>query len=112
MNEDHGDWYRQLFAPSIQAGILKASDLAGYRSQQVYIANARHVPPNEVAVRAAMAEFFRLLKEEKEPIVRAILGHFFFRLYSSLSRWKWQNGKISYECYASFRWIPVDRDTN
>jgi hypothetical protein len=28
---DHGDWYRQLFGPSVTAGIIKATDLAGYR---------------------------------------------------------------------------------
>lgn len=28
-DEDHGDWYRQLFAPSVTSGILKPSDLAG-----------------------------------------------------------------------------------
>jgi len=30
---DHGDWYRELFAPSVTAGILRASDLAGYRKE-------------------------------------------------------------------------------
>jgi hypothetical protein len=27
---EHGDWYRELFAPSVNVGILKSSDLAGY----------------------------------------------------------------------------------
>lgn len=35
--------YRELFAPSVDAGILKASDLAGYRGHQVFIKNAAHV---------------------------------------------------------------------
>src|SRR5262249_25215360 len=29
---DHREWYREMFAPSVTAGILKASDLAGYRN--------------------------------------------------------------------------------
>src|SRR5262249_14196038 len=37
--EDHRAWYREMFAPSVTAGLLKASDLAGYRSGQVYIRN-------------------------------------------------------------------------
>lgn len=32
---DHGDWYRELFAPSVVAGLIKPADLAGYRNNQV-----------------------------------------------------------------------------
>lgn len=32
---DQGDWYRELFAPSVASGILKPSDLAGYRNGPV-----------------------------------------------------------------------------
>jgi Fic family protein len=37
-----------------------------------------HVPPRYEAVRDLMPAFFTLLKNEKEPAVRAVLGHFFF----------------------------------
>lgn len=75
---DHGDWFREMFAPSVQAGILKPADLAGYRGLPVYIRRSKHVPPNIEAVRDLMPAFFELLKEEKEPSVRIVLGHFFF----------------------------------
>jgi len=75
---DHGDWYRELFAASVAAGILKASDLAGYRNQQVYISNSMHVPINNNAVRDAMPALFGLLQNEPEASVRAVLGHFMF----------------------------------
>lgn len=75
---EHGDWYRELFAPSVVAGILKASDLAGYRNHQVYIGNSKHTPLNKEAVREAMPTLFELLQEEKEASVRAVLGHFVF----------------------------------
>jgi hypothetical protein len=29
-DEEHGNWYRELFAPSVASGILKPGDLAGY----------------------------------------------------------------------------------
>jgi hypothetical protein len=77
-NNDHGDWYRELFAPSVTAGILKASELAGYRSGQVYIKGSMHTPPNPNAVRDAMPVLFDLLKVEEEAGVRAVLGHFIF----------------------------------
>ena len=75
---EHGDWYRELFAPSVTAGMLKASDLAGYRNHQVYIGGSKHVPMNKDAVRDAMPALFEFLENEKEASVRAVLGHFIF----------------------------------
>jgi hypothetical protein len=71
-------WYQALFRPSVQAGILKPADLAGYRNDQVFIRGALHVPLPKEAVRDCMPALFELLEAEKEPAVRAALGHFFF----------------------------------
>jgi len=78
VSKDHSIWYRELFAPGVNAGLIAASDLAGYRNQPVYIRKSRHVPPRYEAVRDLMPAFFSLLKDEKEPAVKAVLGHFFF----------------------------------
>lgn len=75
---EHGDWYRELFGPSVAAGILKASDLAGYRNDQVYISQSKHIPLPKGAVRDAMPTLFQLMAEEKVASVRAVLGHFIF----------------------------------
>ncbi|NII29290.1 Fic family protein [Pseudoflavitalea sp. X16] len=75
---DHAEWYRELFAPSVSAGLLKPADLAGYRNHQVYISQSKHVPLNKEAVRDAMPVFFKLLQQEQEASVRAVLGHFIF----------------------------------
>jgi hypothetical protein len=77
-DDDHGDWYRELFAPSVTSGILKPSDLAGYRNNQVYIGHSKHVPLNKDAVRDAVPALFELLKEEESAAVRSVLGHFIF----------------------------------
>lgn len=77
-DNDHGEWFRELFAPSVTVGILKASDLAGYRNNQVYIGGSKHVPLNKDAVRDVMPELFKLLQNEPEASVRAVLGHFVF----------------------------------
>jgi hypothetical protein len=74
----HSIWYREMFEPSVTVGLLKPSDLAGYRNNQVYIRHSMHVPPNVEAVRDLMPAFFDLLKEEKEASVRVVLGHFVF----------------------------------
>jgi hypothetical protein len=78
LRRDHGLWYRALFAPSVQVGLLKPEDLAGYRAHQVYIRNAMHVPLPVLAVRDAMPVLFQLLENEPAGAVRAVLGHFIF----------------------------------
>lgn len=75
---DHRDWFRELFGPSVVAGILKPIELAGYRRHLVYIRRSMHVPPNFTAVPELMDEFFHLLENEMEASVRIVLGHFFF----------------------------------
>jgi fido (protein-threonine AMPylation protein) len=78
VRDDHRAWYREMFSPSVTAGLLKASDLAGYRRDQVFIRNSMHVPPNRDAVRDLMPAFFDLLRGEENPAVRVVLGHFIF----------------------------------
>lgn len=41
----------EMSAPSVAAGILRAGDLAAYRSHQVYIGGSKQVPLNMDAVR-------------------------------------------------------------
>ncbi len=76
--EGHRAWYREMFAPSVTTGLLKPADLAGYRNGQVYIRQSMHVPMSRDAVRDAMPALFELLREEKDPAVRVVLGHFVF----------------------------------
>lgn len=76
--------------PSDIAAYLKAADdiyvtdayhslsIEGYRKDQVFIRQSMHVPPHYEAVRDCMAAFFDLLREEPEPSVRVVLGHFVF----------------------------------
>lgn len=77
-DEEHGTWYREMFAPSVTAGILRPADLAGYRNAQVYIQRSMHVPPSQQAIRDLMPAFFDLLREDEDPAVRVVLGHFTF----------------------------------
>ena len=78
VHRDHAIWYRELFAPSVVAGIIKSADLAGYRNGPVYIRRSMHFPPRPEAVRELMPTFFELLEQEQEPAVRVVLGHFIF----------------------------------
>ncbi|PCJ91596.1 MAG: cell filamentation protein Fic [Flavobacteriaceae bacterium] len=78
VNDEHQDWYRELFAPSVASGLLKPSDLAGYRTNQVYISQSKHAPLNKDALRDAIPMLFELLESEQHSGVRAVLGHFIF----------------------------------
>jgi hypothetical protein len=74
----HREWYRELFQPSVVAGLIPPGALAGYRNDAVYLRTSRYVPPRWEAVRDGMGALFDLLEEEPEPGVRAVLGHWLF----------------------------------
>lgn len=77
-SRDYREWHFQLFEPSVRAGLIKAIDLAGFRNHNVYIKNSLHVPVGPHAVVDCMDRFETLMKSEEDPLVRAVLGHFFF----------------------------------
>jgi fido (protein-threonine AMPylation protein) len=76
--EAHKEWYREMFQPCVRAGLIEAGALAGYRNMPVYLRTSRYVPPRWEAVRDAIPALFDLLEEEKNPAVRAVLGHWMF----------------------------------
>lgn len=77
-DEDHCAWYREMFSPSVTAGLLRPADLAGYRNGQVHIRRSMQVPMRSAAVIDAMPVFFDMPAQETEPSVRVVLGHFVF----------------------------------
>lgn len=78
VKRDLSVWHSEMFMPCVTAGIIKPSDIVGYRSHQVYIRNSMHTPLNPDALLDAMTILFELLKEETDASVRAVLGHFVF----------------------------------
>jgi Fic/DOC family protein len=78
VQKDHRKWYLALFGPLVTAGVCDPRALAGYRRDRVIISESRHAPPNYEAVPDAMAALFTLLKQEKHPAVRVVLGHWMF----------------------------------
>jgi hypothetical protein len=78
VSRDMPDWYRALFSPSVQSGLLSAYALAGYRNRAVFIRGSEHVPPPHEAVAELLDTLFSLLAEEPHAGVRSVLGHFFF----------------------------------
>ena len=78
VKKNHQLWYLQMWSPFVGVGLFKASDLIGYRNNQVYIRGSLHTPLSPDNVRVAMPVLFDLLKNEPNAVVRAVLGHFFF----------------------------------
>ncbi len=78
VNDDLGIWYRELFTPSVTAGLVEAPYLAGFRNGPVYIRRSMHTPPRAEAVRDCMPVFFELLRDEDNHAARIVLGHFIF----------------------------------
>jgi hypothetical protein len=76
--QDLQNWYRQLFLPSTQIGLIPAEQLIGYRSDRVHICGSRHLPPPANAIVDAMEVFFDCIQQETDAATRAILGHYFF----------------------------------
>jgi Fic family protein len=98
----------------VTAAHLKPSDLAGYRSGQVYIRNSMHVPPNPKAVRDMMPTFFDWLRDEQEPGVRVVLGHFVFVYIHSYMDGNGRTGRLLMNlrlASGGYPWtvVPVER---
>jgi len=74
----HGRWYFEMFQPFVAAGLYGAGELAGYRDRPVFLRGSRHVPPRLEVVAESMETLFELLEQEREPAVRAVLGHWLF----------------------------------
>lgn len=68
-------WYREMLQPGIAAGAVPVTAMAGYRSGPAYLRTSRYIPPRAESLRDAMEGLFALLREEPEPAVRAVLGH-------------------------------------
>jgi len=78
IKSDLHKWYAALFSPSVKAALLNPEQLAGYRTQQVYIRGSIHTPLPQHALLDAMDAYFNCLINESSASVRAILGHFIF----------------------------------
>lgn len=78
LEETYQQWYRDLFAPCVQAGIHRAEEFVGFRSSPIYLRGSRHVPPRADALMDCMDAFFRKLRKEDNSFARAVLGHYVF----------------------------------
>ncbi len=74
----HHTWFNRLFSPAIDAGLLTAGDLAGYRNNMVYLQGSMHAPPHYDHVPDGMEALTDCLMNEPCAFTRAVLGHWLF----------------------------------
>lgn len=73
------DLYVDLFAPSVEAGIVSAEDLRGYRSQAAFLRGHAHMPASPEKVPALMQQYVELVNEvANSAVVRAAMAHLGF----------------------------------
>lgn len=110
----HQDWFRAMFSPSVTAGIVKAHQLAGYRSHNVYLRGSSHVPLPPHAIADAMDALFECISEEPDARAKAIVAPF---LFTYIHPFPDGNGRTARfimnallaECGAPWTVIPVAR---
>lgn len=74
-----GDLHVDLFAPSIDAGIVSVYDLQGYRTSPAFLRGFAQVPPGPEKVPALMQQFIEFVnKIERRAVLRAVLAHLDF----------------------------------
>jgi Fic family protein len=71
------EWATALFQPCVDVGIIKIEDMAGYRKGPIYIRGSKHVPPASEHIMDCMSVLKELISGEENPIVRAVLAHWF-----------------------------------
>lgn len=69
------DLYTDLFRPSVEAGIVDAGALRGWRNAPVFIRNTRYVPPAAERVSEMMNTLMEHLANVDMTIVKAVLAH-------------------------------------
>lgn len=70
-------WHQWLISPSFKAGVMLWGPLnKPYRASQCFVRHSRHIPVEHGDVEAAMETLRKLMSDEPDAFVRAVLGHF------------------------------------
>jgi Fic family protein len=71
----------------LTANLFQRERISGYRSETVFIKSSRQFPPPRTAILDCMEPLFKLLKNEKNAFVRAVLGHFIL-IWMEMGAWE------------------------
>ena len=110
----HQEWFRQMFSPSVEAGILPRHALAGYRGHPIYLRGSNHVPTPHSSISDAIEVLFECAEIETDPRAKATLAPF---LFTYIHPFHDGNGRIArflmnaFLAEGGFPWtiVPYDR---
>jgi len=105
VDDDHASWYRQMFGPGVEAGLVRPENLAGYRNGQVYIRGSQHRPLNVEAVRDTMPVFFESADAGTGARGADRPRSLHVRLHPPLHGREWPHGPVPHECHDGCRWL-------
>lgn len=89
------DLHVELWVPSVEAGILRTTDLRGWRTRPAFLRGSRYVPPGPDKVPAlvrALCEQLAML--EVTPVQRAVLAHWGFETIHPFSDGNGRVGRL------------------
>lgn len=104
------DTYFNLFKPSADAGLVDYYSLTPYRKMPVYIRGTRYAPPSYEKLPELMASYERLVNEVKNPVVRAILAHYFFVTIHPYLDGNGRTGRLLMNYYflsSGYSWVTI-----
>jgi len=107
------DTYSNLFKPSTDAGIVDYYSLTTYRNMPVYIRGTRYTPPSHEKLPELMASYAKLVGGIKNPVVRAILAHYFFVTIHPYLDGNGRTGRLLMNYLllsAGFSWVTIKTD--
>jgi Fic family protein len=114
LSHRHQDWFRAMFQPSVQAGVIEAYKLAGYRSHNVYPRRSSHFPLPPHAIADAMDALFECIEDEPDPRAKAIVAPFLFTYIHPFPDGNGRSGRFLMNALlaeAGLPWtvVPVDQ---
>ncbi len=114
LTENHiKDTYSNLFKPSTDAGLVDYYSLTTYRSMPVYIRGTRYAPPSYEKLPELMASFVKIVNDVKNPVVRAILAHYFFVTIHPYLDGNGRTGRLLMNYFlisAGYSWVTIKNE--
>ncbi len=102
--------YYNLFKPSADAGIVDYYSLTAFRNVPVYIRGTRYTPPSHEKVHELMGSFVQLVNAFENPVVRAILAHYYFVAIHPYSDGNGRTGRLLMNYLlvsAGYSWVTI-----
>lgn len=107
------DTFYHLFKPSADAKIIDYLSLFSYRKIPAFIRGTRYIPPSYEELTDLMASFVFSVNQIKNPVIKAILAHYFFVTIHPYSDSNGRTARLLMNCLlltTGFSWVTIRVD--